>query len=382
MMALVAGRVEAAGREVQVTLVVTRVPATTPEGAALFVACNAHGWDPAPPAGRLGRQEDGTWAVTFPVPQGHELAYKLTRGSWETVEKGPRGEELGNRMVRAEEEDLAVRMTVAAWADQVETAPSRRSVSGNVQMIEEFAAPELGGARRLWVYLPPGYEASDARYPVLYMHDGQNLFDASASFAGEWEVDETLDSLVGERRLGGIIVVGVDNAGEARLDEYSPWRDRQLRRGGRGDLYAGFLVRTLKPFVDRTWRTRPEREHTAIAGSSMGGLISLYAGLRYPEVFGVIGAFSPTLGFAARMPMRLVRGARCRLPQRVYLDMGGQESGHPASDQELVQLASDAASALAAGGFEVQLVVDATGRHHESAWAARFPGAITWMFGP
>lgn len=373
--------VEAAGRTVRVTLIATRVPAVTPDHAALFVASNAHGWDPAPAAGQLRRCEDGTWTVSLAVPAGFRLEFKLTRGSWETVEASPRGEELVNRMVGAGEDDLTVRLTVAAWADQIKPGVRHRSMGGNVAVIEGFVAPELGGTRRLWVYLPPGYATSDARYPVLYMHDGQNLFDASASFAGEWEVDETLDVLIGEGRLGGLIVVGVDNAGEARLDEYSPWRDRHLRRGGRGDLYAGFLVRTLKPFVDRTWRTLPDRQHTAIAGSSMGGLISLYAGLRYPEVFGVIGAFSPTLGFAARMPMRLVRGARSRLAQRIYLDMGGRESGHPAHDQELVELAREAAAALTRGGYEVELVIDEAGRHHESAWAARFPGALIWMLG-
>ena len=186
-------------------------------------------------------------------------------------------------------EDVAVRLTVAAWADQVAPMPPHHTLTGNVTIIEAFPAPELGGTRRLWLYLPPGYDTSDRRYPVLYMHDGQNLFDVATSFAGEWEVDESLDALVREGRLPGLIVVGIDNAGDARLDEYSPWRDRQLGKGGRGDAYAAFLIRTLKPHVDRTWRTLPDAAHTGIAGSSMGGLISLYAGLRHPEVFGRIG---------------------------------------------------------------------------------------------
>ena len=367
---------------VSLTLVVTRVPAATPPWAVLFVASNVHGWVAAPGTGRLCRTDDGTWEVRLAVPAGTRVEYKLTRGSWETVEKGPRGEERPNRVVQVGAEDVEVRLGVSAWADRVAPAPVGRTVSGDVTIVDGFAAPELGGERRLRVYLPPGYAASRRRYPVLFMHDGQNLFDASSSFAGEWEVDESLDALAREGRFEGLIVVGLDNAGEARLDEYSPWRDRQLGKGGRGDIYASFLVRTLKPFVDRTWRTLPDREHTGIAGSSMGGLISLYAGLRYPEVFSRVAAFSPTLGFAARMPMRYLRTARARLPQRLYLDMGGAESGHPTRDRELVELVRAAASTLEVGGFEVRLVIDAPAQHHESAWAVRFPEAVTWLFRP
>jgi len=382
MMASIWWAAEANDRAVRLTLVVTRVPANTPADAELFVASNVHGWSPAPPAGRLGRTAEGAWVARLSVPPGARVEYKLTRGSWETVEKGPRGEERPNRMVQVGHEDVEVRLTVAAWADQVAPSPAGHTTSGDITVVDAFPAPELGGSRRLWVYLPPGYASGERRYPVLYMHDGQNLFDASSSFAGEWEVDESLDTLVREGRLDGLIVIGVDHAGEGRLDEYSPWRDRQLGKGGRGDVYAGFLVRTLKPYVDRTWRTLPDRDHTGIAGSSMGGLISLYAGLRYPEVFGRVGVFSPTLGFAARLPMRYVRAARARLPQRIYLDMGGAESGHPGQDRDLVELAQAAASALETGGFEVRLVIDAPARHHESAWAARFPGAVLWLFRP
>jgi predicted alpha/beta superfamily hydrolase len=368
--------------EVGLTLVVTRLPAATPVGAELYVTSNLLGWRPDPAQGRLERAADGTWTVTLTVPAGARVEYKLTRGSWGTVEKGPRGDELHNRGVQVGGEDVAVRLTVVAWADQVAAAPPHHTLTGNVTTIEAFPALELGGTRRLWLYLPPGYHASDQRYPVLYMQDGQNLFDVATSFAGEWEVDESLDTLVREGRLPGLIVVGVDNAGDARLDEYSPWRDRQLGKGGRGDAYLQFLIHSLKPHVDRTWRTVPDAAHTGIAGSSMGGLISLYAGLRHPEVFGRVGAFSPTFGFASRMPLRFVHAARAQAPQRVYLDMGAEETGHPAHDRELVELTRAAAASLVDGGFELRVVVDAHGRHHESSWAARFPEAVTWLFAP
>src|SRR5690606_36165183 len=144
--------------------------------------------------------------------------------------------------------------------------------------------------------LPPDYETSAKYYPVLYMHDGQNLFDVRTSFSGEWKVDEHLDSLF---LLGdpGCIVVGIDNGGTNRINEYSPWVNPQYG-GGQGDQYIEFLIETLKPYIDQNYRTLPDAEHTGIMGSSMGGLISYYGGLTNQNVFGRIGAFSSSFWFS------------------------------------------------------------------------------------
>src|SRR5215217_1626799 len=147
------------------------------------------------------------------------------------------------------------------------------TVVGTMKMLRDVQSPELENVRDLIAYLPPSYGDGERRYPVLYMHDGQNLFDQATSFGDEWRVDETMEELAGEGLEA--IVIGVPNMGEERCEEYSPFVDAQAG-GGCGDDYLEFLVRTVKPLVDRSFRTLPDRENTGIAGSSMGGLISLY----------------------------------------------------------------------------------------------------------
>ena len=192
--------------------------------------------------------------------------------------------------------------------------PWGHTVVGDVRTLDSIYSPELRNQRKLYVYLPPSYAQSDRHYPVIYMQDGQNLFDQALSYAGEWQVDETMEALSRE----GIeaIVVGVPNAGVRRIDEYSPFKDQRLRKGGRGDWYVAFLANTVKPLIDRDFRTLPEREHTGVLGSSMGGLISLYALFCRPEVFGFAGAMSPSLWFAHEAIFPYVQQADAR-PGRI-----------------------------------------------------------------
>jgi predicted alpha/beta superfamily hydrolase len=369
---------------VNVTLRLLRVPVTTPRDATFFVAGNFNDWNPVDPRHRLDPVGDGTWAATVDVEPDTPLELKVTRGSWDTVEKGPHGEEVPNRFIVAAEKDLEVRLCPAAWRDQVLPLPDGHTLTGAITVIERFPAAELGGERRIWIYLPPGYEDNVRSYPVLYMHDGQNVFDSATSFAGEWQVDETLDRLWAEGRTSGIIVVAVDNAGPRRLDEYSPFRDRRLGKGGAGDAYLGFLVNTLKPHIDRSFRTRPEAAHTGIAGSSMGGLISLYASYRYPAVFGKVGALSPSLDFAHGALARLVRRVPRPAGVCIWLDMGGRESGLPREDRATVEMVVRFHRLLLERGFspsETRLVLDGDGMHNEASWAKRFPEVVTWLFG-
>ncbi len=167
-----------------------------------------------------------------------------------------------------------------------------------LKFYESFIIPQLNRERRIWMYLPPDYEVSNEAYPVVYMHDAQNLFDETTSYSGEWSVDETLDRLFKDKNLK-LIVVGIDNGGEKRLDEYSPWKNEKYG-GGEGDAYLDFVVNTLKPYIDNNFNTLKDKTNTAIIGSSMGGLISHYAALKYPEVFGKIGVYSPAFWFSPR----------------------------------------------------------------------------------
>jgi isoamylase len=253
------------------------------------------------------------------------------------------------------------------------TKPVTGNVVGNVRVLPGVESPELGNTRDIQVYLPPSYQHSGRHYPVIYMHDGQNLFDATASFAGEWRVDDTFERLGPE----GVeaIVVAVPNMGERRIDEYSPFRD-PARGGGRGDAYIDFLVRTLKPEIDSRFRTRHEPTHTGIMGSSMGGLISLYAFFREPAVFGFAGVMSPALWFARGALFDYV-GRHRNWGGKIYLDVGTGE-GRPTvrNARMMVRLLRRSASRPR---LNVMYVEGRGAVHHESAWAERFERAVRFL---
>jgi metallo-beta-lactamase class B len=241
--------------------------------------------------------------------------------------------------------------------------------------------PELGRTRRVWIYLPPGYSAGTSRYPVLYMQDGQFLFHDSTSFLKEWRVDESLDSLAA---LGdpGVIVVAVDHGGLLRTSEYSPWR-HPLYGGGEGAKYADFLVNTLKPCIDSAYRTLPDRENTGIAGSSLGGLISLYAAVRYPDVFGKAGIFSPALWFSPEV-FAFVRSLPATSGSRFYFVSGALEGPDAASADIYVRDQKRMIDVMIAGGVASERNVMSRevpeGRHSERLWREEFPAAYRWLF--
>ena len=277
----------------------------------------------------------------------------------------------------------ALALALGAAAAGAQVAPGRaaapHTATASVSVLSDsFPIPQLGRARRVWLYLPPGYATSGRRYPVLYLQDGQNVFDAATSFAGEWGVDETLDSLA---RGGdpGAIVVAVDNGGAHRIDEYDPWRNPQYG-GGEGDAYVAFLAGTLKPYVDARYRTLADPAHTGVLGSSMGGLIALYAALRRPDVFGRAGVFSCAAWIARDSLLAFVQRSR-PAGERFYFVVGGRETadGSQARDQALV------VDALVAAGFPLGTAVDAEvrpdGEHREWFWRREFPAAYAWLFG-
>ncbi|MEW5927392.1 MAG: alpha/beta hydrolase-fold protein [Gemmatimonadota bacterium] len=277
----------------------------------------------------------------------------------------------------------ALALACAAPAAAQGEAPRPHTASPSVSVLDTaFAMPQLGRTRRVWIYLPPGYASSRARYPTIYMQDGQNVFDAATSYAGEWGVDEALDSL---RAAGdpGAIVVAVDNGQRLRMDEYSPWRHPQ-HGGGEGDAYADFLALTLKPWIDRRFRTRPDRESTAVMGSSMGGLISLHAALRHPRTFGRVGVFSPSLWFSPAVFAAAGEARRLRERPRIYFVSGGLE-GPPEDPGIVVRDQQRMVDTLAAAGFrvgrDVLAAAPADGQHSEWFWRREFPAAYRWLFG-
>jgi predicted alpha/beta superfamily hydrolase len=258
------------------------------------------------------------------------------------------------------------------WQDYQWETDSARAAVGRVRLLRDVWSPQLENARDLLVYLPPSHGQVGRRFPVIYMHDGQNLFDAATSFAGEWRVDETMETLAQNDGLEAI-VVGIPNISKQRVQEYSPFK---TARKGKGDLYLQFILETIKPIIDRDFLTLPDRSHTGIVGSSMGGLISLYGFFRYPEAFGFVGALSPALWFAGRAIFPFVERTPYA-PGRIYLDAGAAEQRGLLDDtRRMHRLLLDKGY-----GDDVMYVEDADGTHHESAWARRLPAALRFLLG-
>jgi predicted alpha/beta superfamily hydrolase len=245
-----------------------------------------------------------------------------------------------------------------------------------LDVLEGVHSPELGNQRDVLVYLPPSYRRSDRSYPVLYMHDGQNLFDPSTSFAGEWGVGRAMHAAA--RRGLEAIVVGVPNMGPERLDEYSPFPDPTAGGGGKGAAYADFLARTLKPIVDQRFRTEPGRDRTVVVGSSMGGLISLVALLRHPQTFGAAGVLSPSLWFAGGAIFSEVERSPF-VPARIYLDIGVQEGPeHVANARRMRDILLNKGHRI---GHDLRWLESRCGRHDERSWGRRFARALPFLLG-
>lgn len=238
--------------------------------------------------------------------------------------------------------------------------------------------------RDVIVYLPPGYnEEPSARYPVLYMHDGQNLFDAATAFLNqEWGLDELTESLIKEGTVEPLIIVGIHNAGEKRIDEYTHVRDRQ-GQGGRARLHTRFVAEELKPFIDAEYRTLPDPANTGLGGSSLGGLITLYSGLRYPEVFGKLIVMSPSVWWAQRAILQEARKAQSQFHQKIWLDIGTCEGEAPKTCVRNVRDLRD--TLLRRGwklGHDLRHVEDEGAGHDEKAWGYRMKDALTFLFPP
>ena len=267
--------------------------------------------------------------------------------------------------------DTVINLTIEEWADHFAKKPRASTASKNVHVIDTaFLIPQLKRTRRIWIYLPPGYNSSNKKYAVLYMHDGQNVFDDSTSFAGEWGVDETLDSI--STRKKEIIVVAIDNGGAKRINEYCPY-DMEKFGKGEGDQYVNFLVRTLKPFIDKKYRTEKDRQNTFIAGSSMGGLISMYAVLKYPKVFGGAGVFSPAFWVGPKIFDDIETKGK-KVNSKIYFYCGKQETETMVPDMEKAfeEMRKVSKSKMAC-------IVRPDGKHAESTWREEFPLFYLWM---
>lgn len=231
-------------------------------------------------------------------------------------------------------------------------------------------AHQLQTSKKIWLYLPENYVTSTKKFPVIYMHDGQNLFDVNTAYAGEWQIDETLDSLKAE-----VIIVGIEHGNEKRIDELTPFKNEQYG-GGNANNYLDFIVSNLKPYIDKNYRTKTGKYNTAIGGSSLGGLVSYYAVLKYPKVFGKAIVFSPA--FWINPEMYTLSENTKKLKSKLYFMCGGNESETMVADMERMIDLVNTTRCSCLHLTRTKIVPE--GKHNENLWAKEFAKAYLWLF--
>jgi predicted alpha/beta superfamily hydrolase len=342
----------------------------------IYFASSINNWTPNASKFQLKNSSENSFEISIPnCPKYFEG--KFTCGSWKTVEVDMTGGDAKNRIFNITK-DTIFQIDVAAFKQEliqektnqvntIEKLPSYRSKQV-VIVNDAFYIPQLKTNRRIWMYVPRSYD-SKKNFPVLYMHDGQNIFDKNTSFANEWGVDEYLDSAKME-----CIVIGIDNGGETRMQEYNPY-DNEKYGKGKGKLYMDFIVQTLKPFIDRTYKTLKDKQNTFIAGSSMGGLISYYAGLSYPNTFGKIGVFSPSFWLCTNELKNTLKTLPANTKEDFYFYYGKKESDGLENEVKIISNATKQKCVACS----INLSADGEGTHSEKYWQAALPKFFNWL---
>lgn len=358
-------------------LQIKSLPPYHPSGSNIYAAGSFNGWNPQDENYKFQHDNNGNYFLELKLDNG-SYEYKITRGGWDKAECKKSGAGTANRILKIETNET-VELMIEEWADRFPAAPKKSTASKNVRIIDTaFLIPQLKRTRRVWIYLPECYAECTKRFPVLYMQDGQNVFDDATSYSGEWGIDDYLDSLAsGDKEC---IVVAIDNGGNKRLNEYCPYDFSLTGTGalsklnkGEGNEYADFLVKTLKPFIDKNYRTAKNKANTAIAGSSMGGLISLYAVLKYPKIFGAAGIFSPAFWVAPEF-FDDIKTKGKKVSSKIYFYAGKQEGETMVPD---MLKAYEAMSNISKS--KMQAVIRDDGQHNELSWRKEFPLFYEWI---
>lgn len=305
----------------------------------------------------------------FTYPE--ELLYKFTKGDWSEVEIDKYGNRTENRSCR-QTKGLR-REHVDKWRKN--WLPFKPNFLPQIQLISEgFDMPQLNKKRRIWALLPHDYDTSAEHYPVMYLQDAQNLFNENAQY-GNWEIDKKL-AVMSEYKIGKIIIIAIEHAEQDRIKEYNV--GKTLLGAGEGKKYIRFITDTLKPFVDKKFRTKPDRQYTGIGGSSMGGLVSIFSGLMYPEVYGKLMIFSPSLWVVPKMDFTNIDFAEPG-DTKIYLYAGGDES--KTMIEHVKKFRNNMIKKeFVADKMKIQLSINMEGKHTETYWSDEFPKAIEWLF--
>lgn len=351
-----------------VTFRINKLPDYHSSNDSIYLVGSFNGWNPAD-SNLLLANAAGNYTIKVLFAEGsHE--YKFTKGSWDKVESHNNGFPTENRRLFADR-DTVILIEIEHWADHFPKKKVESTAGKNVSLLDSaFYIPQLQRFRRVRLYLPDGYNESDKHYPVLYLQDGQNVFDNATSGFGEWGIDEALDTLGLQHKE--IIVVAIDHGGSKRINEYAPF-DMENYGRGEGDAYVDFLKKTLKPYIDKRFRTKKGKENTFIAGSSMGGLISFYAILKYPKVFGGAGVFSPAFWINPELK-NVKRKKAKKVKGKIYFFGGMLENEHMVPDMlaafEQMKKYSKA---------DMKVVIRADGKHNEATWREEFPKFYKWI---
>ncbi|QDW20529.1 alpha/beta hydrolase [Flavobacterium sp. KBS0721] len=256
---------------------------------------------------------------------------------------------------------------IMLWITSV-TSAQESSASKNVSTFT-IEAPQLKTTKKIWIYLPEDYSATAKKYSVIYIHDAQNLFDFKTAYSGEWNVDEKLDSL-----KAPVIVVGIEHGNDKRIDELTPFKNEKYG-GGNADNYLDFIVKTLKPYIDKNYRTKPKAKNTIIMGSSLGGLVSYYAILKYPETFGKAGVFSPSFWFSNDIYTLTEKAPKIKT--KIYFLCGDKESDDMVKDMTKMERLLDTKRCYCLHLTKSKIVKG--GEHNEKLWRDGFVKAVLWL---
>ena len=351
---------------------------TTPvdDRRPVYIVGNFNNWTVDESRFQMRRVSKGHFVFTFPknLTLTQPVYYKYVRGGWENKELDAFGNSTENRVLKYLHGFVSD--FVPRWSNYGLTF--NPAFMPKIEIVDAaFFIPQLKKTRRVVALLPYDYHVQpEKRYPVLYLHDAQNLFDDKAPF-GNWGIDKKL-AILAEKGMGDIIIIAIDHGGAERVGEFLPPVNNRKLGKSTGRKYVRFIVQTLKKYIDGLFRTLPDRLHTGIGGSSMGGLITIYAALMYPSVFGRLMIFSPSLWAMQNVPFNTIHFLQPN-PTKIYAYAGGMEGSSMLPNIEHFQ------QSLKNQGFDETKVqfkksIDPHGLHNERRWGEEFPKAVEWLF--
>lgn len=340
----------------------------------VYITGNFNAWNPKDPNFKMIKIDNAHYFIDIADEKLPDIIeYKFTKGGWGNVEIDKYDNITANKKVK--KTDKQSNNKVEKW--RINWGPFKKEFFPNVELIDEaFYSPQLDKTRKVWALLPYNYHETEQNYPVLYLQDAQNLFNESSAF-GNWEIDKKL-ALLAEYGRGNLIVIAVEHGNNDRIKEYI-FDNEEVTEGAEGKKYLRFITDTLKPFVDKNYRTKKDRDNTGIGGSSLGALISIYAGFLYPEVYSKLMIFSPSLWVEPNNDFPLMKFSKA-FYTKVYLYGGAKEGSQMVERIEKFETALQTWELQDYFDFETKTSINDEGTHQEFYWSQEFPRAIEWLY--